>query len=139
MSTALTTAQITDTRYIITDVDASDYILSDEQIENLWQQSSENMYVLYILCLQRIAGVYAQKLSLTDTFGDNRAFGNLFNNARTLLKYYSDELAKTGYAVIGGVLTPLPSDDSSVVSGASYLDLGIDVTDADDETGIVFW
>lgn len=137
MATSLTTEQIADTRLIIMDTDSGDTVLSDAQIESLWQKSYDNLYVLYILCLQRVWGEYAQKVALTDTFGDSRQLNSLATEAKRILDYYTSELAKTGYAIIGGVLIPIEVD--SAVRGSGSIDLFIDVEDDEDETGIVYW
>lgn len=137
MTVELTAAEIADTRMIVTDVETTNPVLTDEQIQALWLKSSDNLYVLYILCLQRIQGVYAQKLTLSDDFGDNRQLGSLFNNAVKLLNHYSEELAKTGYAVLNGVLTPI--DNDSATQGVYSVNLYIDVEDENDETGVYGW
>lgn len=128
---ALTNTQIVDIRKIIMDNDASDYLLSDSELQEQWNLSFNNIIVMYIRCLERVRGSVADKINLSSQFGDNRDLSTLFDRANALLTYYKAELEKTGYTYVGGTLTPINS--SAGISGIGFLDLGIDTDDSDED------
>lgn len=94
MAETLTATQLADIRLVCVDSELQDNgntILTDTQIQALYELAQGQLILTYIYCLRRVAGYYGTRINTTSVdFGYTNTYRDLYLNTKQLLTYYTD-------------------------------------------------
>lgn len=128
MADTLTAAQILDIRTVIGDVTVQENgsnILSDTQIQTLYDTAQGKAILTYIYGLQRVAGYYIQKMNESSQMGYTSSHRNLWQNAKEMLVYWTQVYNDEASGALSGDITA----DTVNVQGIGTLNIFLDTTE----------